>query len=198
MGLLSFLATSEGETVQRPKFFVDLQRKLKLLQRRVSSKKLGSANWKKAQAKVARLHQEIADTRKDFHFKTVHHLCNGAGMLFTEDLNFKAMSKGMLCKHTLDAGFGQFLNILNWVSFKRGVFFAKVDANYTSQLCPECGVNTGKKELSERIHHCPECGYTADRDVAAAQVIKMRGLIAAGGHSVKKSAEGTPCEAETL
>ncbi len=161
LGLLSFLATSEGETVKRP-------------------------------------NQEIADTRKDFHFKTVHHLCNGAGMLFTEDLNFKAMSRGMLCKHTLDAGFGQFLNILNWVSFKRGVFFAKVDANYTSQLCPECGVNTGKKELSERVHHCPECGYTADRDVAAAQVIKMRGLIAAGGHSVKKSAEGTPCEAETL
>lgn len=190
LGLLSFLATSDSKTITRPKFFVDLQRKLKLLQQRVSSKKLGSANWRKAQAKVARLHQRIADTRKDFHFKQAHELCNDAGMIFAEDLNLKAMSRGMLCKHTLDAGFGQFLNILKWVAFKRGVYFAKVDANYTSQICPECGTHTGKKDLSERVHHCPECGYTADRDVAAAQVIKARGLIAAEGHSVKKSDEG--------
>ena len=43
--------------------------------------------------------------------KTVQ-LCGQAGMLFAEDLNLKAMSSEMLCQHTLDAGFGQFLNIL--------------------------------------------------------------------------------------
>jgi putative transposase len=78
LGLKSFLATSTGEQIARPRFFVDLQRKLKLLQQRASHKKLGSNNWRKAQAKVARLHEHIHDTRKDFHFKLAHQLCDQA------------------------------------------------------------------------------------------------------------------------
>jgi putative transposase len=110
-------------------------------------------------------------------------------MIFAEDLNLKAMSKGMLCKYTLDAGFGQFLNILEWVCQKRDVLFLKVDANGTSQTCPSCQTHTGKKELSQRVHECPECGYKTDRDVAAAQVVVQRGL-AAVGHTVKMLSEG--------
>jgi putative transposase len=189
LGLLSFLATSDNKTIARPKFFVDAQCKLKLLQKRVSSKILGSNNWRKAQLKVARFYEHISNTRKDFHFKTAHYLCNQAGMIFAEDLNLKAMSRGMLCKHTLDAGFGQFLNILEWVCSKRDVFFAKVDANFTSQTCPNCQTHTGKKDLSERVHSCSECGYQTDRDVAAAQVVMQRGIVAAG-HTVLKLSEG--------
>ncbi len=170
-------------------FFVDAQCKLKLLQKRVSSKILGSNNWRKAQLKVARFHEHISNTRKDFHFKTAHHLCNQAGMIFAEDLNLKAMFRGMLCKHTLDAGFGQFLNILKWVCLKRDVYFAKMDANRTSQTCPNCQTHTGKKELKTRIHECSECGYQTDRDVAAAQVVEQRGL-AAIGHMVLMLSEG--------
>ena len=95
------------------------------------------------------------------------------------DLNLKAMSKGMLCKHTLDAGFGQFLSILSWVCWKRGVYFAKVDPNGTSQTCPRCDAHA-PKDLSVRVHSCPECRYTTLRDVAAAQVIVGRGVSAAG------------------
>lgn len=175
LGLRSFLATSDNETIARPKFFVNTQRKLKSLQKRVSRKRIGSSNWRKAVAKVASLHEHISNARKDFHFKTAHHLCNQAGMIFAEDLNLKAMSKGMLCKHTLDAGFGQFLNILEWVCSKRDVFFARVDAKNTSQTCPNCQTHTGKKQLSQRIHECPNCQYITDRDVAAAQVVMQRG-----------------------
>ena len=176
LGLKSFLATSTGEQVVRPRFFVDLQRKLRLLQQRVSHKVKGSNNWRKAIAKVARLHEHIHDTRKDFHFKLAHQLCDQVGMIFAEDLNFKAWAKGMFSKHTLDAGFGEFLFILEWVSKKRGVYFALVNPNGTSQTCPNCNHHTGKKDLSERVHHCGECGYTTDRDVAAAQVVMRRGL----------------------
>jgi putative transposase len=119
------LATSTGEQIARPRFFVDLQRKLKLLQQRVSHKKLGSNNWRKAQQKVARLHEYIHNTRKDFHFKLAHQLCDQVGMIFAEDLNFKAWAKGMFSKHNLDAGFGEFLSILEWVCWKRRVYFAK-------------------------------------------------------------------------
>jgi putative transposase len=180
LGLGKFLATSDGELIARPRFFNSLHRKLKLLQRRLKHKNKGSKNWRKLNLKIARLHQQIHDTRKDFHFKLAHHLVQNAGMLFVEDLNFKAWAKGMFSKHTLDAGFGQFINILQWVCWKQQVYFAKVDANYTSQQCPRCGTHTGKKDLLQRIHHCPECGYTTDRDVAAAQIVMIRGVGAAG------------------
>ncbi|OWY66506.1 transposase [cyanobacterium TDX16] len=178
IGLESFLATSVGELVARPKFFNSLHRKLELLQRRLKHKKLGSNNRRKLNSKIARLHQQISDTRKNFHWKLAHHLCDQAGSIFVEDIDFRAWAKGMFGKHTLDASFGQFFNILSYVCWKRGVFFAKVSKDYTSQICPECGALTGKKELDLREHNCPECGYKTHRDVAAAQVIRNRGVSA--------------------
>ena len=180
LGLEKFLATSTGELIARPRFFVDLQRKLRWLQRKLRNKKKGSKNLRKAQQKVARLHEHIYDTRKNFHYQVAHHLCDGVGMVFAEDLNLKAMSRGMLCKHNLDAGFGGFLQILAHVCWKRGIYFAKVDADGTSQTCPNCGMHTGKKELSQRVHECSYCGFTTDRDVAAAMVVDQRGQTALG------------------
>ncbi|MBW4632008.1 MAG: transposase [Iphinoe sp. HA4291-MV1] len=189
VGLTSFIATSNGLLVKRPRFFVDAERKLKLLQQRVSRKRIGSNNWHKAQKKVAKLHEYVALSRKDFHRKLSHQVCNNAGMVFVEDLNLVGLSRGMLGKHCLDAGFGQFFNILEQTCFKRDVYFQKVDSRKTSQICPNCGTQTGKKELSERTHICSNCGYTTDRDIAAAQVVAIRGL-AAVGHTVKMLAEG--------
>ncbi|MEG5160397.1 transposase [Microcoleus sp. AT3-A2] len=189
VGLTNFIATSNGLLVKRQKFFVDAERKLKLLQQRVSRKKLGSNNRKKAQKKVAKLHEYIANCRKDWHWKLAHQLCEDAGMIFVEDLNLIGLSRAMLGKHCLDASWGQFFTILQQTCFKHGVCFQKVSAHKTSQICPNCGVETGKKELSERTHSCSSCGYTTDRDVAAAQVVLIRGL-AAVGHTVKMLGEG--------
>lgn len=189
LGLNTFAATSDGELIARPRFFVSLQHELELLQRRLKHKKKGSKNWLKLQQKVGRVHWRIINTRKDYHFKTANRLCDDVGMVFAEDLNLKAMSRGMLCKHTLDAGFGQFLTILNWVCWKRGVYFARVDPNGTSQACPRCNAYV-PKDLSIRTHNCPECKYSTDRDVAAAQVIVQRGISAAGLVVDKLSVEG--------
>ena len=98
------------------------------------------------------------------------------------------MSKGMLRKHTLDAGFGQFLSILEFVCHKRGVYFERIDPNLTSQICPRCQTLTGKKLLSERVHSCESCGHTTNRDVAAAQIVEERGLKSvAVGRTVQAS-----------
>ena len=102
-------------------------------------------------------------------------------MLFVEDINFRTWAKGMLGKYTLEAGFGQFVSILQWVCWKRGVYFDKVNKDYTSQVCPQCDTHTGKKDLSDRLHACGECGYTTHRDVAAAQVIRNRGIAQLSG-----------------
>ena len=188
LGLTNFIATSDGLLIKRSKFFADAERKLKLLQKQVRRKTLGSNNWKKAQKKVALLHEHIASSRKDWHHKLSHQLCDNGGMVFVENLNLIGLSRAMLGKHCLDAGFGQFFNILEQTCFKRGVYFQKVDARKTSQLCPSCGIE-GKKKLSERTHNCSSCGYRTDRDVAAAQIVLQRGL-AAVGHTVKMLAEG--------
>ncbi len=183
LGFDKFVATSDGEEIKRPRFLKTLQRKVELLQRRLNNKQKGSNNRHKLNQKIARLHQRITDTRKDWHFKLAHHLCDGVGMIFVEDINFVAWQRGILSKHSADAGFGQFVNILEWVCFRRDVYFAKVNKDGTSQTCPNCGSHTGKKTLDVRVHHCHECEYTTTRDVAASQEIRNRGIFALG-HSV--------------
>jgi len=96
-------------------------------------------------------------------------------MIFVEDLNLKALGRSALRKACLDACWGAFVEILSYVCWKRGVYFAKVNANGTSQICPQCGVNCGQKTLSQRVHHCPDCGFEGDRDISAAMVVKKRG-----------------------
>ncbi len=201
LGLEKFLAVSTGKLVARPKFFVQLQSKLKWLQRQLKDKVKGSNNYRKAQHKIRRLHEHIHNTRREFHFLVAHQLCDGVGMIFAEDLNLKATSRGMLAKHCLDAGWGGFLDILGWVCNKRGIYFAKVNPNGTSQTCPNCRTHTGRKELSERVHYCNECGYTTDRDVAAAIVVEQRGLTAVGQAvvlPVEESRQATPVKQENL
>jgi putative transposase len=189
VGISHFAATSNGRLFPNPRPFRKLERKLKLLQRSVSRKSLRSSNRRSAQVKVSRLHERIANVRKNYHWELAHNLCDWAGMIFVEDLNLKGLARGFLGKHCLDAGWGQFFQVLEQCCRKRGVFFLKVDSKKTSQICPNCLTETGKKELSERVHSCSNCGYTTDRDVAAAQVVLLRGL-AAVGHTVKMLSEG--------
>ncbi|MGB3191677.1 MAG: transposase, partial [Limnoraphis sp.] len=189
VGLEKFLATSDGVLVKPPKFLKGLQSELKLLQRRLSRKQKRSKNYEKQRLKVARLHHQIDNTRKDFHYKQAHALCDAGDMVFMEDLDYRIMAKGLFKKHTLDAAFGQFRTIVKYVCWKRGKFFAQVDARGTSQECPECGGEV-KKNLSVRIHNCPHCGYKTDRDVAAGQNIRNRGikLISTVGQMGKETA----------
>ena len=186
VGLEYFLSTSDGIQLERPRFFVDLQRKLKSLQRRLKRKQLGSANWKKAQLKVSRLHEQIANTRKDFHFKAAHQLCDGADVIVIEDLNLIGLSRGMLGKHMLDAGHGQFLNsVLPWVGFKRGKAVVKEKAAGTSQECPDCG-EAVRKALKTRWHDCP-CGCSMPRDIASGLVLRNRFEKRGGAHRAENA-----------
>lgn len=89
IGLEKFLATSDGVLVKSPKFLKGMQSKLKLLQRRLSRKKKRSSNYEKQRIKVARLHHTIDNTRKDFHFKQAHALCDAGDMVFMEDLDHR-------------------------------------------------------------------------------------------------------------
>ena len=180
LGYDKFVATSDGLEIKRPRFLKTLQYKLKLLSRRLRNKQKGSNNRHKLNQKIARLHQRISDTRKDWHFKLSHQLVKDAGMIFVEDINFVSWQRGMLSRASADAGFGQFVNILQWVCWKTDTYFAKVNKDGTSQTCPNCGAHTGKKALDVRTHNCQECNYTTTRDVAASQEVRNRGIKAVG------------------
>ena len=176
VGIKSMLATSDGLIIPRPKFLDKALRKIKLLQKKLKKKTIGSKSWNSLQHRIALLHEAVANKRKDYHFQLAHQLCDGVGMIFVEDIDFNSWSKGLFCKQSLDMGIGQFFTILKYVCSQTDTYFEKVNKDFTSQICPNCNTYTGKKDLSMRLHECPECRYVRDRDVAASEVIKNRGL----------------------
>ncbi|MDJ0747789.1 MAG: transposase [Xenococcaceae cyanobacterium MO_167.B27] len=188
-GIESFVATP-SELIKSPKFLRGKLRKLKLLQRRLKKKTKYSNNWLKLQKKIAKFHEKVAKTRRDWHFSLAHYLCDQADNIFVEDINFSSWSKGLFSKQSNDSGIGGFINeILPFVCWKRGKFYLKVNKDGTSQECSNCGQHTGKKDLSERIHSCPYCLHTESRDVNSAKIIRDRGRVAVG-QTVFKNACG--------
>jgi putative transposase len=188
-GIESFIATPT-ELIKSPKFLLEKARKLKLLQRRFKKKTKGAKNWLRLQNKVAKTHEQVANTRRDWHFKLAHQICMKADKIFVEDINFNSWSKGLFCKQSLDSGIGGFINeILPFVAWKQGKYYLKVDKNFTSQECPKCQQRTGKKSLNQRVHSCHFCGHTESRDTASAKIIMQRGQLAVG-HTVFKNACG--------
>ncbi|WP_024750298.1 RNA-guided endonuclease InsQ/TnpB family protein [Crocosphaera subtropica] len=179
VGLSSYLATSDNYVEKRRKFFKTEHRRLKVLQRRLARKTKRSKNYEKARKKIEKQHNHIAFKRKDYQFKLAHKVCDMGDSIFMEDIDFRTMAKGFLGKHTLDAGFGQFRDILQYVCKIRGKYFGLVDHRGTSQTCPNCRAEA-KKTLSDRFHACYECGYGVDyfvdRDVASAQEVCNRGI----------------------
>ncbi|EGJ32371.1 MULTISPECIES: RNA-guided endonuclease TnpB family protein [Moorena] len=178
MGLKSFLVKSDGSEVPIPQYYRKAQKRLKKIQKTVSRSKKGSNNRKKAVLKLGKAHKKVADTRKDFHFKTAKELLADHDLIAHEKLNIKGLARTKLAKSVLDAGWGQFLSILSnkavrvaWpTALNAGLRTKAVNPRNTSQNCSNCGKKV-PKELKDRIHSCPHCGYTEDRDVNAARNI---------------------------
>jgi putative transposase len=99
VGWTNFMATSNGLLIKRTSFLGEAERKLKLLQKRVTRKKIVSNNRTRYAEKVALLHEYVANCRKYWHRKLSHQICDGAGMVFVEDLNLVGSKAAMLGKH---------------------------------------------------------------------------------------------------
>ncbi len=179
-GISSFVASSSGELIKTPRFILKVARKLKLLQRRLKKKIKKSSNWLKLQKRIASLHFIVTSRREDWLYKLAHHFCSQTYNIFVENIDFTSWQKGLFGKQIGSSAIGKFINqILPFVCWKRDVFFQKVDKDFTSQTCPNCGA-IKKKTLEQRLHNCSNCGYRTDRDVAAAKIIEMRGKAAVG------------------
>ena len=183
MGLKSFLVKSDGTEIPIPQYYRKAQKRLKKIQKTVSRSKKGSNNRKKAVGRLGKAHKKVADTRKDFHFKTAKNLLENHDLVAHEKLNIKGLAKTKMAKSVLDAGWGQFLSILSNKAENAGLVTVAVNPRNTSQNCSNCGKKVPKK-LKDRIHSCPHCGYIEDRDTnAAINILKL-----AVGHPVGNKA----------
>ena len=177
VGLIDFYVASDGSRINAPKHLRKAERKLKSAQRRISRRKKGSNRRKKAIKKLAIQHKKVADTRKDFHFKTARTLLDKYDVIAVEKLNIKGLVKTQLAKSINDAGWGQFMIILSNKAENAGLKVITVNPNGTSQECSNCGHKV-KKRLSQRMHNCPVCHTSLCRDLNAAINIKARGTHA--------------------
>ncbi|MEB3340923.1 transposase [Okeania sp.] len=176
VGLIDFYVTSDNESVPAPKYLRKSERKLKSAQRKASRRKKGSKRRQKAIKQLAKKHRKVADTRKDFHFKTANNLLKKYDITAVEDLNIKGMAKSKLAKSVHDAGWGQFNTILANKAEKAGQLIVEVKPHGTSVECSRCGHKV-KKTLAQRQHNCPNCGLSIGRDYNAAINIRDRSKV---------------------
>lgn len=176
LGLTDFAVLSDGRKVSSPKFLRRAERKLRKAQQVLSRKVKGSNNRKKAVTRVARLHARVADARRDHHHKLSTALVQENQLIAVEDLSVKGLARTRLAKSVHDAGWSQFVSMLEYKAIRYGRTFTKVDRFLpSSQTCSVCFVIDGPKPLSVRTWTCEGCQTTHDRDVNAARIVLAAG-----------------------
>lgn len=174
LGVKCLAVTSNAEYFDSPRYLRKSEKRLRRLQRSICRKKIGSKRRKKDIHVLARLHEHIANQRRDYAHKVSRQIVNRYGLIAFEDLNILGMTKNhKLAKSILDSGWNQLVIFTTYKAESAGRIVKQVDPRYTSQLCSNCGVIV-KKQLKDREHRCSCCGFTADRDENAAVNILKR------------------------
>jgi putative transposase len=178
VGVTSLIATSDGDKIANPKHFKRLRKKLKRVQKALSRKQKGSNNRHKARVKVAKIHTQITDARKDFLHKLTTQLVRENQTIVVEELAIKNMVKNhKLALSISDASWGELIRQLTYKCEWYGRELIKIDRWFpSSKRCGNCGHIVEKLPLNIREWQCPKCGANHDRDINASRNILAAGL----------------------
>jgi putative transposase len=192
LGLKDAVVPSDAPPIPPPRFYRRGARKLRRAQRVYSRRQKGSRNKAKARARVARLHQRVANQRADFVHKLSTKLIKTHQAVCIEDLCVRGLARTKLAKSVADAAMGMMRRLLEYKGRWYGVHVVVVDRFYPStQLCHVCGFKNEALTLADRTWQCPHCGTVHDRDLNAALNIRDEGLrILAVGHPESLNACG--------
>lgn len=206
LGIKNLMVTSDGDRYSSNKFIKKYSKQLATAQKHLSRKKKGSNSWNRQRIKVARLQEKIANCRRDKLHKISTDLVRNYDVICCESLNVKSMVKNhSLSQSISDAGWGMFLNMLQYKADWNDKQLIKVDRFYpSSKTCHHCGYVKEDLTLADRYWVCPQCGETIDRDLNAAQNILDEGLrsISAGtvdhtdGEDVRPARRQIPMKSE--
>ena len=212
LGIARFATFSDGSYIAPLNSFKRKEAKLAKYQRRMAHKQKFSHNWKKAKAKVQKIHTQIANARRDFLHKATTTISQNHAVVFVEDLQVRNMSKSSagtadnhgknvaqksgLNKAILDQGWGEFRRQLDYkMAWNGGILFA-VPPHHTSQTCPCCGYVSADNRQTQARFACVECGYENNADVVGAINVLERGhrLLACGDGALSASMKQEPTE----
>jgi len=182
---VSRLATlSTGETIPNPTHLFHRTALLARAQRRLSRKTKGSNRRQEQARRVARLHEKIADARRDSLHKLSTMLARRFDIIYVEDLNLRGMTQNhCLARSLSDASIGTAIRLIEG----KADAVVKIDRWFpSSKLCAACGHLLDTLSLSVRQWTCPRCGIEHDRDVNAARNILAVGqTVSARGGGVR-------------
>lgn len=168
---------SDLNSADYPRYYRQAEVKLKKAQRKLSKRKKDSRNRDKQRKKVAKLHEKVANQRKDFLHKLSRQITNAYTAVAIEDLNMRGIAQCLnLAKSTNDNGFGMLKNFLSYKLAEQGKQLIKIDKWYpSSKLCHFCSHKNTELTLADRSWICPDCHAELDRDINAAINIKNEG-----------------------
>ncbi|MBU3957492.1 MAG: IS200/IS605 family element transposase accessory protein TnpB [Nanoarchaeota archaeon] len=178
VGITHFAMLSNGEKIENPKYLKNSLERLKILQRRTSKKQKGSANRRKANLKVSKLHEKIANQRNDFLHKFTHKIVSENQAVAIESLNIT----GMIRNHNLaqaisDAGWSECFRQIEYKCEWTGKTLLQIGQfEASSKICNICGEVNHNLTLADREWTCAKCETKHDRDWNAAINIKKFAL----------------------
>ena len=192
MGIARFATLSDGTFYAPLHSFKRHETALRKAQQALSRKVKFSNNWKKAKARVQRIHARIANVRRDFLHKTSTAISKNHAMVCIEDLQVRNLSKSAagsaekpgrnvraksgLNKAILDQGWYEFRRQLDYKLAWKGGWLVAVPPQNTSRTCPCCGHVSADNRRTQARFVCVACGFEEHADVVGAINILSRGM----------------------
>jgi putative transposase len=176
LGIKTLAVMSNGEKAQSPDYS-KLDRKIRKLQKKLARQPKDSKRSHKTRIKIAKLHNQITDTRQDFLHKLSTKIISENQVIVLEDLNVSGMVKNRKLARSISLqGWRQFRTLCEGKAEKFNRDFRVISRwEATSQICSKCGYKWGKLDLKIRSLKCLNCGTEHDRDENAAKNINKVG-----------------------